>query len=192
MTVRKRTRPTREELRAAQSFFCSWGRHYTFKDYALNEKFKHGTMCLECQVYVSENLLSVHRQPQMSATLYEAEIRRLNAKKEREKTIERIRKGNPAEGFVYYMRINGQIKIGYAADVTARMRHYPPGTELLAVEAGTLHTERERHQQFYRERIRGREWFEESDDLRAHIESVVEANGSPDALAYEFTRPKSA
>lgn len=189
---RRRNRPTRAEIKAAQKFFCSWGRHYTFKDYALNEEFKHGTMCLECQVYMSENLLSVHRNPQMSAALHESETRRLNAKKAKDETVKRIRKDSAGPGFVYYIRINGQIKIGYAADVTARMRHYPPGSELLAVEAGTLHTEKERHQQFGRDRVRGREWFNESQTLAAHITEVVAANGKPDVLAYEYTRPKDS
>jgi len=95
-------------------------------------------------------------------------------------------------GIVYYMRINGQIKIGYTANLTQRSRHYPPGTELLAVEPAGPYTERDRHQQFHRDRVRGREWFEPSSELMEHIAELEKIHEVPHHLMHKYTTRKGA
>lgn len=92
----------------------------------------------------------------------------------------RIEAGQPPEpdkpipGWVYYIRVDTSVKIGYAKDVTTRMRAYPPNAELLAIEPGTKKTERARHQQFAAYLDWGREWFTPSDELMAHIAALTE------------------
>lgn len=178
--------------KAATEFYCSWGHHRTFVGHGVNEHFPEGTICLEHQILIADNLGKYIFTPDNRiASIATMRKQFDNAKAER-LTVEKIRKNSADEGFVYYIRINGQIKIGYAADVTSRMRHYPPGSELLAVEPGTLHTEAERHQDFRRDLVRGREWFNESEKLIAHIAQIVIDCGDPSALAYRFTERKQA
>src|SRR5690606_22269051 len=90
-------------------------------------------------------------------------------------------------GHVYYMRINGRIKIGYTANLRQRSRNYPPGTELLAVEPGTRELERQRHARFSRSLAQGREWFAESDELMEHIRVLADAHGIPADVMHAYS-----
>lgn len=121
--------------------------------------------------------------------------RRRQAKKEARKVklpsiMTRIRvQADPfAEGWVYYMRINGYIKIGYTKNLKQRSRNYPPGTELLAVEPGTRDLEKQRHGEFSRSLAQGREWFAQSDALSAHIAKVSEEYETPTAMMYSYSK----
>lgn len=82
-------------------------------------------------------------------------------------------------GWVYYIRVDERIKIGYSADVRERMRAYPPHSDLLAVHPGTRTLEREMHAMFKGALAAGREWFHPVPDLLAHIEQVVTEFGKP-------------
>lgn len=146
-------------------------------------------MCLACQIKVADSLTRQIFMPDITASLREHERREMVAKRERKQVVAKITGGEQATGFVYYIRINGQIKIGYTKDITQRMRNYPPGSELLAMEGGTPHTEKERHQDFKRDLERGREWFRESPKLAEHIKHLRETLGNPESLSYKFTTP---
>jgi hypothetical protein len=100
--------------------------------------------------------------------------------------------GERAPGFVYYIRIDQHIKIGYALDVAKRMRAYPPSAVLLAAHPGTKATEKQMHLEYRRYLDRGREWFTQGPKLMAHIDDVVQKFGDPKILAYEYTRAKRA
>lgn len=78
-------------------------------------------------------------------------------------------------GVVYYLQINGYIKIGTAADLQARLAHYPPGTEVLAVEPGSYELETTRLRQFGEYLAARREWFRPGPRLMAHIEALQRA-----------------
>ena len=97
---------------------------------------------------------------------------------------------NPVVGHVYYALIDGLVKIGYATDVTQRMRAYPPTARLLAVEPGTLHTESQRHDQFRAYLARGREWFRDVPELREWVEQVRAEHGNPRHLEHRWTGPR--
>jgi hypothetical protein len=76
---------------------------------------------------------------------------------------------------VYYIRVGNHIKIGYSKNLSKRMRSYPPDSEVLAFEPGSLELERRRHLQFRHQLRMGQEWFAPSLDLLAHIETVRSA-----------------
>lgn len=73
---------------------------------------------------------------------------------------------------VYYVLIDGLVKIGTTENLPNRMRGYPPTAALLAVEPGDRTVEAARHRQFNHSLSAGREWFTPSADLRQHIESL--------------------
>lgn len=114
----------------------------------------------------------------------------LQAKAARVQTMRLV--GERVPGFVYYIRIDQHIKIGYALDVAKRMRAYPPSAVLLAAHPGTKATEREMHLEFHRYLDRGREWFTQGAKLMAHIENVLAKFGDPKLLAYEYTKARRA
>lgn len=85
----------------------------------------------------------------------------------------------PVEGFVYYVRSGGFIKIGWTSDLTKRMKGYPPDSVLLAVEPGPRALEGRRHKQFAHHRTHGREWYTMAPTLTHHIDSVKAEHGEP-------------
>jgi len=90
-------------------------------------------------------------------------------------------------GWIYYIRVDERIKIGYSTDVKQRMRAYPPHSELLAVHPGTPTLEREMHAQFAGHLAQGREWFRPDDPVMVHIARVVEQFGPPPkSFIYRF------
>lgn len=78
------------------------------------------------------------------------------------------------QDYVYYLRVGAHFKIGFASNLEQRLASYPPDTELLAVEVGTLQLETERHREFKHSRIAGREWYRPNPALDHHIRIVAE------------------
>lgn len=107
-----------------------------------------------------------------------------------EEERERVRRarGKRQPGFVYYIRMDDLIKIGYAADIGRRMRAYPPSAELLAAHPGTLELEKSIHRDFRAFLSRGREWFTPHRTLMDHIEQVKRRFGDVSQLAYEYRK----
>lgn len=97
--------------------------------------------------------------------------------------------GAPVPGWVYYLKMDDLIKIGYAASVRHRMRAYPPNAELLAVEPGTPKLEKARHSLFHVHLARGREWFHLNPELDDWIRNVICKYGPPDDHRYQFGTP---
>lgn len=92
------------------------------------------------------------------------------------------------EGFVYYLRVGERIKVGYSVDVKRRMRAYPPGSQLLAVEPGDRELETQRHRQFAGSRTDGREWFRPTPDLLELVAEIVQTYGEPRRFAHHYRR----
>lgn len=92
------------------------------------------------------------------------------------------------DGFVYYIRVGERIKVGYSGDVKQRMRKYPPGSTLLAVEPGDRDVETQRHRQFAGSRSDGREWFRPTPDLMELIDELVSVHGDPRRFAHHYRR----
>jgi len=92
------------------------------------------------------------------------------------------------DGFVYYIRIGERIKVGYSVDVKRRMRAYPPGSKLLAVEPGDRELEKARHRQFAGSRTDGREWFRPTQDLMELVQELVDVHGDPKRFAHHYRR----
>lgn len=82
-------------------------------------------------------------------------------------------------GYVYYLEVDGLIKIGYTKDVERRLKQYPPSSELLTARIGTKITERAEHNMFASSLARGREWFHPTLDLMKHIGKLQAEHGGP-------------
>lgn len=183
------TRPGKKRHAPGPDFWCAWGRHRTWKHEYLREKFPAGTMCMSCQFKIVENVEAALPIPAVTEAIARQGRARYEVKKQDARLLVYRQKVAPdADGWVYYIRINGRIKIGYTANLRQRSRHYPPGSELLAAEPGTRDLERRRHQQFSRDLAQGREWFAESDRLAAHISETARTHGVPTTLMHSFTK----
>lgn len=171
----------------SRELWCSWGRHRVRKHEYLREQFANGTMCMRCQLHMVENVESVVEMPALTeAIARQSRQRHLQKKLDARMTRMLEQSGVEADGWIYYMRINGRIKIGFTTNLRQRSRNYPPGTELLAVEPGTRETEKRRHAQFSRLLAQGREWFAESEALTAHIAELAEKYATPTKAMHSY------
>lgn len=91
-------------------------------------------------------------------------------------------------GFVYYLEVGERIKVGFSADLKRRMRQYPPGSRLLAIEPGDYDVELRRHRQFVGSKTEGREWFRPTSDLLEHIATLVAQHGEPKRYAHHYRK----
>lgn len=81
--------------------------------------------------------------------------------------------------FVYYVLVGKLIKIGYTANLRARLSAYPPDTRVLGYEPGGEHLEAQRLREFAAHLKHGKEWFEPCAELVDHINGVRRAMKSP-------------
>jgi hypothetical protein len=93
------------------------------------------------------------------------------------KSPEPVKEPSPRDGWIYYVRTDGHYKIGFATNVRARMRAYPPTSVLLAQHRGTMADEKAIHSRFAAHRVAGREWFRMDDEITRYIEAVVSMHG---------------
>lgn len=113
-------------------------------------------------------------------------LERLQREQDREADAERRKVGQP--GFVYYLQVGERVKVGFSTDVRRRMRQYPPGCRLLAIEPGDYELEKARHRQFAGSRTEGREWFRPTTDLLEHAASLVAAHGLPKHFSHHYRK----
>lgn len=87
----------------------------------------------------------------------------------------------PKLGWLYFVRVDDLIKIGYTTNLYQRLRHYPPNAVVLATQPGTMKMEKALHGQFRFALAKGREWFHVRPEIVEHIAGVVAAYGEPSA-----------
>lgn len=88
----------------------------------------------------------------------------------------------PDSGRVYYLQVGELVKIGYTANLSRRLKQYPPDAALLAVEPGTIKVERHRHDLLAASRAAAREWYRMTPEVEAQIATVVAEHGAPATL----------
>lgn len=139
---------------------------------------EHGCLgiCLGCALPIADHFAKLDEVPALTEAKVQRELRHrvVQERRAEEAGVKAI-----APGWVYYVQLGDRIKIGYASDVAARLKAYPPGTKLLATHPGTLALERDMHQQFRGSRAAGREWYYQHQDLLDHIAEVVRQFGEP-------------
>lgn len=141
-------------------------------------------ICTSCAIDISDHLRQLWETPPLTERKLQRELRdRAEVKRQEDAALSR----SASAGWVYYVRIDQLIKIGFASDVKRRMKAYPPHSELLAVHPGTPAFEREMHALLSGHLERGREWFRPDAPVMKHIAEVVDQFGSPPpSFIYRF------
>lgn len=172
---------------------CVIGRHRVTKPNFLFFEVDGKPLCREHAFEIVGKLDRLYRDKTTEEKIIDAyrRVEKEDARAKREAAMRKLA-GTREPGFLYYIRMDDLIKIGYAKDVTQRMRAYPPSAELLAMHPGTKQLEREMHDQFHAFLRRGREWFAPHEQVMAHIATVRERFGDPTPFAYAYTKAKTA
>jgi hypothetical protein len=82
-------------------------------------------------------------------------------------------KPQPGAGWIYYLKVGDQIKVGYASDLQQRMRSYPPNATLFAAHRGTLDDEKRIHASLAIHRAAGREWYHPTPEMQQALEVLL-------------------
>ena len=94
------------------------------------------------------------------------------------------------DGHIYFVRLNGLIKVGWSRDVSDRLRAYGPDVEVLVIYPGSRDDETTLHRQFRPVLARGREWYEDHQILHDYAMKMRREQGGT-AIHYDgWTRPK--
>lgn len=79
---------------------------------------------------------------------------------------------SPADGVVYFIRLNNLVKIGKTRNLKTRVSSFShPEIEVLASEPGYTDLENDLHRRFRAHRVRG-DWFRPHTDIMNYIDEV--------------------
>lgn len=95
------------------------------------------------------------------------------------KAGKRISEGLDEDGWIYFLRSDGLIKIGFSKNIGRRLRQYPPSADVLLVMPGNRTIETHLHRRFKLNLKRGREWFEETEWIDKLIDQQLAIYGPP-------------
>ena len=188
--MRHRTRNGKPTSGPAENFYCRYGGHYVipldFENYPGNKG-----LCMGCAFEVYDILRTTVYVPELTVAERQKAWRQWHNSRTMTTAKERFKQGSNDAGWIYYVAQDDLIKIGYTKDVNKRIRAYGPTARLMAVHPGTLTLERDMHVKFASDLDSGREWFQRSEELMAHIVSIVERFGQPSVFEYQWTKPRT-
>lgn len=114
------------------------------------------------------------------------EYERADARKKRA-----VAKRQPAAvGEIYFVLVDGLIKVGWTSKLADRIRAYGPKAVLLANYSGTRKDEGALHRQLTPARAHGREWYRDCDITRMYIDQAIEQHGAPRFDSIRWGKPK--
>lgn len=93
------------------------------------------------------------------------------------------------DGDIYFVRLNGLVKVGWSRDVDQRLRAYGPDVEVLAIYPGSRDDETNLHRQLRPVLARGREWYEDCKIIADFVAQAIAKHGEPEVYS-SWTRPK--
>lgn len=125
----------------------------------------------------------------LSAELSAAHDQKVQAKIEADLAEERAAFLAQRNGDIYFVRLNGLIKVGWSRDLAKRLRAYGPDVEILCHYPGTRDDETNLHRQLTPYRAKGREWYEDCKLLHDLAQQAIDQHGPPRVVA-EWTKPK--
>lgn len=95
-----------------------------------------------------------------------------------------------AHGEIYFVLVDGLIKVGWTSKLADRIRAYGPKAILLANYPGTRSEESTLHKQLTPARAHGREWYHDGDILRMFVDQAIATHGPPRFQTVGWTEPK--
>lgn len=98
--------------------------------------------------------------------------------------------GGSARGQIYFLRLNGLIKVGWSSDLVGRLKAYGPDVVVLCHYPASRQDETLMHRQLRPYLAKGREWYEDCQLIADVVNRMVSQYGKPHLTAY-WTEPKA-
>lgn len=168
----------------AEMFQCQWRDCHRFS-FLVNTEIR---LCTVHHRMLDEYFRGLTQSEERTQATADAINQAIAARIEAGEPLER---GEQPPGWVYYVKSDGLIKIGYSKAPEQRLRTYSPTSVILGLRPGTPKLERSLHSLFCGDLARGREWFHPSDRLLAHIAEIVAQHGEPPAWCNDRFRDAS-
>lgn len=94
------------------------------------------------------------------------------------------------DGHIYYVRLNGLVKVGWSRDVDERLRAYGPEVEVLCIYPASRDDETHLHRQLRPVLARGREWYQDGPVIADFVKAAQAVHGYPEFYD-TWTKPKA-
>lgn len=95
-----------------------------------------------------------------------------------------------AHGQIYFVLVDGLVKVGWTSKLADRIRAYGPKAVMLANYPGTRAEESTLHKQLTPARAHGREWYHDGDVVRLFVNEALRKHGPPRFETVGWTEPK--
>lgn len=96
---------------------------------------------------------------------------------------------NVTDGDIYFVRLNGLVKVGWTRNIWQRLKSYGASAELLVNYPATRDDETNLHRQLRPALAKGREWYEDGPIIAAYLSEALERYGTP-LIEADWTTPK--
>lgn len=150
---------------------------------------RHLPMCLDHLAVAVAQSRPRENDPLMVGALASVFERRMVARKAREDAAKAARLAR-TDGHIYFIRLNGLIKVGWSRDIEQRINSYGPRVKVLALYPGSRDDETNLHRQLRPARALGREWYEDGPILADFITVALEQYGPPRSIGSLLMEPK--
>lgn len=162
-----------------------WFSRRRFDDVKARDPEKVLPLCLRHEVLVWQRVQLVKGETAVIETNQELLEREAEAEAARKR-----RRMENLNGHIYFVRLNGLVKVGWSRSVHDRLRAYGPLADVLCIYPGSRMDETTLHRQLRPVLARGREWYEDCKIIADFAAKAVEQHGPP--VTYdEWTKPKT-
>jgi hypothetical protein len=97
--------------------------------------------------------------------------------------------GGHEQGQIYFVRINGMVKVGWSSRLRSRLKSYGASAEILCHYPATRQDETLLHRQLRPYRAKGREWYEDCKLIADVIADSIVRHGKP-TIFPDWTEPR--
>lgn len=158
--------------------------------YAPKDASKHLPLCTRHLVLIAATASTSWTTPDI------VEARQVFARKQVAEEVKRAEAADLAhesngakQGQIYFVRLNGLIKVGWSSKLRSRLKSYGASAEVLVHYPASRQEETDLHRSLRPYLARGREWYQDCQLVADMVDGLVTKHGKPTLLPY-WTEPK--
>lgn len=146
-------------------------------------------ICTYHAVIVKRQIDPVWNDEPVRNDRYKVQLHRDQVRDGLNRTLDIADAANADNGWIYFLRLNGLIKVGWSSQLTNRLKAYGPDVAVLCHYPATRTDETLLHRQLRPYLAKGREWYEDCKLIEDMVTSLIAQHGEPHMAAF-WTKPK--